>query len=78
MEKILTKENPTSGEISKSQNRYIDIEIKKGTVLMRLKKVDGSLLGIPSTIHGTIIKWDLIDFVSIEFISNDAVINYTW
>ena len=74
----LTKENPTSGEIAKHPNRYIDIDIKSGKVKIKITQANGTSFVLKSIIHGTKIKWDLNDYIKIEFIfdSNDAVVDY--
>lgn len=72
----LTKGKPTSGEISKHLNRYIDIDVKRGVVILRLTEANGSSIDLSSLVHGNKIKWDLITYVKIEFVSDDAVIDY--
>ena len=71
----LTKENPTSGEIEKYPFRYIEINIIKGSVIIQLTQANGIVLKLPSTKYGTLIKWDIIDFVKIEFILDNTIDN---
>lgn len=72
---VLSKNtNISSGTISKGTNRYIDINITNGTIQIKLTKI-GRAYTIP-TLEGSKFKWDLIDYVSIEFISYDGVVEY--
>lgn len=78
MKKIaLNKKNqPTSGKIIKDYNRYLDIVILEGSVIIKIEGLGGVHLLPPIT--NSHVKWDYDDYTNIEFFasSETAVLKY--
>jgi hypothetical protein len=73
----LTKEKPSSGEIGRYPNRYMDFNIKKGTVEIKFTKANDESEIYPYFENTAKKKKDIIAYVKFEFLSNnDAIIEY--
>ncbi len=70
----LTKETPTSDKINIWSKRYFEIFIQKGNVHVILVNVGG--IDERTLFQNFHHKCDLIEYISVEFKSEDAIVTY--